>query len=196
MRCKIRDGPRDVAPRLAVASYALENSFRPQRHRAIVAGLAHRKAPCKSLENKVAEHQRTLWNVPPSEVECHRNRGFFLSMLPRQVVERWVEMFNAADADGLADLYHSDAINHQVTQEPVQGRDAIRAMFQREFATADMTCIVDALYEAGDVVALEWRDPLGLRGCGFFTVRNGRIAFQRGYWDKLAFLKMHGLPIE
>jgi limonene-1,2-epoxide hydrolase len=43
---------------------------------------------------------------------------------------------------------------------------------------------------------LEWRDPLGLRGCGFFAVRDGRIVFQRGYWDKLSFLKLHGLPIE
>ena len=117
-------------------------------------------------------------------------------MSPRQVVERWVEQFNAADADGLADLYHDDAVNHQVTQDPVEGRDAIRAMFEREFATADMTCIVEAIHDAGDVVALEWRDPLGLRGCGFFTVRDGRIAFQRGYWDKLSFLKMHGLPVE
>jgi limonene-1,2-epoxide hydrolase len=117
-------------------------------------------------------------------------------MLPREVVERWVERFNAADVGGLADLYHRDAVNHQVTQAPVEGRDAIRAMFEREFASADMTCIVEAIHEAGDVVALEWRDPLGLRGCGFFTVREGRIAFQRGYWDKLSFLKMHGLPIE
>jgi limonene-1,2-epoxide hydrolase len=116
-------------------------------------------------------------------------------MSPREVVERWVERFNAADVDGLADLYHPDAINHQVTQEPVEGRDAFRAMFEREFAAADMRCIVEAIHEAGDVVALEWRDPLGLRGCGFFTVRDGRIVFQRGYWDMLSFLKMHGLPI-
>jgi hypothetical protein len=27
-------------------------------------------------------------------------------------------------------------------------------------------------------------------------VHDGRIAFQRGYWDKLSFLKMHGLPVE
>ena len=117
-------------------------------------------------------------------------------MSPREVIERWVERFNAADADGLADLYHPDAVNHQVTQEPVVGVEAIRAMFQREFAAADMTCIVEAIHEAGDVVALEWRDPVGLRGCGFFTVRAGRIAFQRGYWDKLSFLKLRGLPIE
>jgi ketosteroid isomerase-like protein len=117
-------------------------------------------------------------------------------MSPRDVVERWLERFNAADADGLADLYHPDAVNHQVTQQPVEGRDAIRAMFEREFSAADMTCIVEAIHEAGDVVALEWRDPLALRGCGFFTVHDGRIAFQRGYWDKLSFLRMHGLPIE
>lgn len=116
-------------------------------------------------------------------------------MTPRQVVETWVERFNAGDADGLAALYADDAVNHQVTQEPVEGREAIRAMFAREFAEADMTCIVEAIHEAGDVAALEWRDPLGLRGCGFFTVRDGRIAFQRGYWDKLSFLKMHGLPV-
>lgn len=115
---------------------------------------------------------------------------------PRQVVESWVDRFNAGDAAGLADLYHDDAVNHQVTQDPIEGRDAIRAMFEREFAAADMVCIPEAIHEAGEVVALEWRDPLGLRGCGFFTVRDGLIAFQRGYWDKLSFLKMHGLPIE
>jgi len=116
-------------------------------------------------------------------------------MTPRQIVETWVDRFNAADADGLAALYHPDAINHQVTQDPVEGRAAIHAMFEREFAQADMVCIVEAIHEAGEVAALEWRDPLGLRGCGFFTVRDGLIVFQRGYWDKLTFLKMHGLPI-
>ena len=38
-------------------------------------------------------------------------------------------------------------------------------------------------------------DPLGLRGCGFFRIRDGRIVFQRGYWDKLTFLRQHGLPL-
>ena len=117
-------------------------------------------------------------------------------MSPRDVVNVWVERFNAGDATGLAELYHEDAVNHQVTQEPVEGRAAIQAMFAREFAAAEMICIPEAIHEAGEVVALEWRDPLGLRGCGFFTIRSGKIAFQRGYWDRLSFLKMHGLPIE
>ena len=69
-------------------------------------------------------------------------------------------------------------------------------MFEREFAAADMTCLVEAIHEAGNVAILEWRDPLGLRGCGFFTAEEGRIRFQRGYWDRLSFLKLHGLPID
>ena len=117
-------------------------------------------------------------------------------MTPRELVERWVELFNAGDALALSELYHADAVNHQVTQEPIEGREAIRAMFEREFGAAEMTCLPEAIHEAGNVVALEWRDPLGLRGCGFFTIRNDRIAFQRGYWDKLSFLRMHGLPFE
>jgi len=111
-------------------------------------------------------------------------------MTPKQVVQEWVKRFNDADADALAELYMEDAINHQVTQDPVEGRDAIRAMFREEFAAADMTCIIEEIHEAGDVGILEWRDPLGLRGCGFFTVQDDRITFQRGYWDKLSFLKI------
>jgi hypothetical protein len=117
-------------------------------------------------------------------------------LTPRQVVERWVELFNAGDADALAALYSDDAVNHQVAQEPVIGREAIRAMFASEFDAAEMVCLVEAIHEADNVVALEWMDPLGLRGCGFFTIRDGQILFQRGYWDKLSFLKLHGLPIE
>lgn len=117
-------------------------------------------------------------------------------MTPKQVVEAWIERFNAGDASGISELYHDDAVNHQVTQSPVEGREAIRSMFEREFAAAKMVCIPEAIHDAGDVIALEWRDPQGLRGCGFFTIRGGRIAFQRGYWDKLSFLKLYGLPID
>jgi limonene-1,2-epoxide hydrolase len=117
-----------------------------------------------------------------------------VGVTPKDLVVRWVELFNAGDADGLAAL-HDDAINHQVAETAVEGRAAIRDMFRREFAAAEMTCIPEVIHEAGDVAILEWRDPLGLRGCGFFTVHEGRIAFQRGYWDKLSFFRLHGLPI-
>ena len=68
-------------------------------------------------------------------------------------------------------------------------------MFAREFAAAEMHCIPENIFEDGDCAILEWRDPLGLRGCGFFQVRDAIIVFQRGYWDKLSFLRLHKLPL-
>jgi hypothetical protein len=112
---------------------------------------------------------------------------------PRDRVRAWVEAFNGADVEALAAMYSDDAINHQVANDPVVGRDAIRTMFAEGFAQADMVCIPDNIFEDGDWAILEWRDPKGLRGCGFFQFHDGKIAFQRGYWDKLSFLRLHGL---
>jgi limonene-1,2-epoxide hydrolase len=114
---------------------------------------------------------------------------------PKAVAVAWVEAFNRGDAAALAAMYHEDAVNHQVAESPVEGREAIQAMFQREFAAAEMVCLVEHLFEDGEWAILEWRDPMGLRGCGFFHVVESRIAFQRGYWDKLSFLRQQGLPI-
>jgi len=116
-------------------------------------------------------------------------------MRPKEVIQLWVTIFNAGDAGKIAELYHDDAINHQVANEPVNGKNAIREMFANEFATAEMVCIVENLFEDGEWAILEWKDPLGLRGCGFFHVIDGKIKFQRGYWDKLSFLRQHHLPI-
>jgi limonene-1,2-epoxide hydrolase len=116
-------------------------------------------------------------------------------MQPHQVVCAFVEAFNRADVDALASLYAEDAINHQVAESPVKGREAIRQMFISSFASAEMTCIIENLFEDGEWAILEWRDPLGLRGCGFFHVINDMIVFQRGYWDKISFLRVRGLPL-
>ena len=63
-------------------------------------------------------------------------------MRPRDIVRNWVDTFNKADADLLASFYHYDAINHQVTNEPIQGKEAIRLMFASEFSNAEMVCII------------------------------------------------------
>jgi hypothetical protein len=116
-------------------------------------------------------------------------------MQPRELVQSWVEAFNRADADALAGFYSEGATNHQVAEEPVVGRVAIREMFARGFANAKMVCIVEQIFQEGAWAILEWRDPLGLRGCGFFHVVNDEMVFQRGYWDKLSFLRLQGLPL-
>jgi limonene-1,2-epoxide hydrolase len=115
---------------------------------------------------------------------------------PREVVEAWVAAFNAADLDALAALYAEDAINHQVTYGPLAGRDAIMAMLRMDFARATMVCVPEALFEDGEWAILEWSDPLGLRGCGFFHVVGGQIVLQRGYFDRLAFYAAQGIGFE
>ncbi|MGC9344339.1 MAG: ester cyclase [Bacteroidales bacterium] len=114
---------------------------------------------------------------------------------PKDLIIKWVYHFNEGDAESLSSLYHEDAINHQVANEPIKGRESIKQMFSSEFSAAKMTCIVENLFEDGEWVILEWKDPNGLRGCGFFHIIKGKIKFQRGYWDKLSFLRKQGLTL-
>jgi hypothetical protein len=114
---------------------------------------------------------------------------------PREIVQAWVDAFNRADVEALASLYSESAVNHQVAEAPIEGRAAIREMFAREFARTQMVCLIENLFEDGEWAILEWRDPFGLRGCGFFHVQSSLIQFQRGYWDKLSFLRLHKLPV-
>jgi limonene-1,2-epoxide hydrolase len=116
-------------------------------------------------------------------------------MTPKDLVKQWVDAFNRADSDALASFYSENAVNHQVAESPVEGKAAIHKMFADGFAAANMVCIVEHIFEDGDCAILEWRDPLGLRGCGFFHIQDDRIVFQRGYWDKLTFLRTQGLPV-
>jgi limonene-1,2-epoxide hydrolase len=116
-------------------------------------------------------------------------------MTAKQVLHKWLDAFNKADAAAISDLYGDAAINHQVANEPIVGKQAIQKMFETEFANAEMVCIPENLFQDGDWAILEWKDPKGLRGCGFFLVKDDKIILQRGYWDKLSFHKLHNIPL-
>ena len=117
-------------------------------------------------------------------------------MTPTDLIRLWVEKFNDADIDGLANLYALDAINDQVVfSAPLQGRESIKEMFEIEFSRATMVCIEERIYECGDTAILQWRDPLGLRGCGFFQMKDDQIIHQKGYFDQLSFFKAQGLHV-
>lgn len=114
-------------------------------------------------------------------------------MQPKDFLQNWINAFNKADSEALANLYHDDAVNHQVANEPVEGKEAIKKMFENEFAQAEMVCRPENIFEDGEWAIMEWKDPKGLRGCGFFHIVDGKIKLQRGYWDKLSFLKLYGI---
>ena len=44
-------------------------------------------------------------------------------MTPKEVLEKWIDRFNAADAVRLTELYAEDAVNHQVANKPVVGKN-------------------------------------------------------------------------
>jgi len=115
-------------------------------------------------------------------------------MKPKELVLHWVELFNLGRAEEIASLYHDNAVNYQLPNEPVIGRKAIQEMFKSEFAAYDMTCIIVNLFEDGEWAILEWKGPNDkMRGCGFFHIIDDKIKLQRGYWDKLTFLKEQGM---
>ncbi len=113
----------------------------------------------------------------------------------KDIITKWVELFNRGDYKKLAEMYTSDAVNHQIVSEPVVGKNNIENMFKKEFSNAEMHCIIENIFVDNDWAILEWKDPLGLRGCGFFHLSNDKIKFQRGYWDELSFLRQHNLPL-
>jgi steroid delta-isomerase-like uncharacterized protein len=133
---------------------------------------------------------------------------------PKQVATEWVAAFNARDAAAAVALYHDDAINVQVALEkPARGREEIHsflAAFFRGFP--DNYTTPENLFQDGEWAILEWsgggtffgefdgHEPTGksftLRGCGFFHIVDGKIRFQRGYFDRAKWYKQVGLPID
>ena len=41
-------------------------------------------------------------------------------MKPKEVLEKWIDCFNKADAYHIAELYATNAVNHQVANEPIR----------------------------------------------------------------------------
>ncbi len=73
-------------------------------------------------------------------------------MQPKEVIQAWVEAFNRADARSLSALYAENAVNHQAPESPIEGRDAIKRMFESEFERAEMVCTIENLFQDGDWV--------------------------------------------
>jgi steroid delta-isomerase-like uncharacterized protein len=135
-------------------------------------------------------------------------------MEPKQLLRIWIDAFQRWETDAVVACYADEAVNLQVAAgEPAVGIEQIRndtAEFFRGFP--DAWSRVENLLGDGDWAAWEWvgggtfmgefygNQPTGetfeIRGCGFFNFRDGKIVFQRGYWDKLSWFKQVGLPIE
>ena len=131
---------------------------------------------------------------------------------PKAVLAAWAVAFNQHDIETLRNLYAEKAVNHQVADEPVRGREEITAGFSFLFnAFPDIGFEVINIHEDGEWAIIEWhgwsthrnrlddpafsgRDGERMHGCGFFRIQEGKIVFQRGYWDKETWMRTSGAP--
>lgn len=132
-------------------------------------------------------------------------------MNSKELLKKWIDAFQRCDVDALVDCYAPDAVNFQVAAgEPAVGIEQIRKDFEQfHRAFPDSYSDVENLIGDGDWAAWEWNGggtftgeflgtaPTGksfkLRGCGFFQFKDGKIVFQRGYWDKDTWFSQIGL---
>jgi steroid delta-isomerase-like uncharacterized protein len=130
-----------------------------------------------------------------------------------ELLERYVELYNAGDLDGVMDLYAEDAV--QLMPEGLfEGREAIRERLARDLEACDIDWKVESFVEQGDSFADEWSfvathtgpfalpdgtvlPPSGrqveLRGMEFVQVRDGKIVVDNLYYDNLAVMTQLGL---
>lgn len=135
-------------------------------------------------------------------------------MNSKKLLQNWITAFQSCDVDAVVECYADDAVNFQVAAgAPAVGKEQIRrdtAEFFRAFP--DAWSRVENLVADEDWAAWEWigggtfagefygAKPTGksfeIRGCGFFKFSDGKIIYQRGYWDKLSWFSQVGLPVE
>jgi steroid delta-isomerase-like uncharacterized protein len=128
----------------------------------------------------------------------------------KDIFEQWILAFQAKDIEALVSLYHDDAVNWQVADQPANGKEEIRTMMESFFAAFPdaYTKIENIMYD-GEWASWEWTGggtflhdmgdikatggKFEIRGCGFFLIRDGKVKLQRGYWDKASWCRQIGI---
>lgn len=132
----------------------------------------------------------------------------------RNLLERYVERYNAGDLDTVMGLYAEDAVQ-AMHDGAFAGRSAIRERLARDLtACPDATYTVGSFVEQGDSFADEWTfagthtgpfllpdgtqiPPTGkrveIKGMELVQVRDGKIIIDNLYYDSMAILAQFGL---
>lgn len=122
------------------------------------------------------------------------------------LVNQWIEAFNRHDVAGIVALYAEDAeLFDSGMKRPRHGRQEIETWFNERFRTMpSITYTPVGQLFAEEQVAVHWttrgRTPrlLGqswlsrlfqVDGVSLFTIRDGRIAKQRGFYDHLSVVE-------
>jgi steroid delta-isomerase-like uncharacterized protein len=132
----------------------------------------------------------------------------------RELLDRYVELYNAGDLDAVMDLYAEDAVQ-TMPEGTFEGRSTIRERLARDLdACPDTTYTVGSFVEQGNTFADEFTfvgthtgpfplpdgnqlPPTGkrveIRGMELVQVRDGKIVIDNLYYDSMAVLVQLGL---
>ena len=135
----------------------------------------------------------------------------------REILDRYVERYNAGDLDAVMDLYAEDA-TQLMPDGWFEGRSTIRERLAQELdAFSDIAHRVESFVDQGDAFADEWTfvgthtgpfalpdggqvPPTGkrveLRGMELVRVRDGEIVVDNLYYDNMAVAVQLGLVPE
>jgi steroid delta-isomerase-like uncharacterized protein len=135
----------------------------------------------------------------------------------RELLERYVELYNAGDLDACMELYAEDAVQ-RMHDGTFEGLDAIRDRLARDLeAFADANYAVESFVEDGDKFADEWTftgtntgpfrlpdgtevlptgKPVEIKGMELVEVRDGKIVVDNLYYDFMAAVVQLGLVPE
>ena len=132
----------------------------------------------------------------------------------RGLYERYIELYNAGDLDGVMDLYAEDSVQ-LMPDGFFEGRSAIKDRLAVELnAFSDIAYRYDSYVEEDDAFADEWvfvgthtgpfvlpdgselpatGKRVEIRGMEYVKVRDGKIVVDNLYYDNLAIAAQLGL---
>jgi ketosteroid isomerase-like protein len=126
-------------------------------------------------------------------------------MSNRELLDYYVERYNAGDLDACMELYAEDAV--QAMDDGIfEGREAIHERLARDLdAFPDLTYTVESFVEQGDVFADEFTivgtdaatgKCVEIRGMELVRMRDGKIVVDNLYYDTMAIAVQLGLVPE
>src|SRR5262245_14060552 len=132
----------------------------------------------------------------------------------RELLDRYVELYNAGDLDACMELYAKDA-SQRMHDGVFEGIDAIRERLARDLkAFPDAKYVVESFVEQDEWFASEWTltgtntgplrlpdgseapptgKPLEIKGMELVELRDGQIVVDNLYYDFLAAVAQLGL---
>lgn len=123
----------------------------------------------------------------------------------RNVLEQYVEWYNAGDLDSCMELYTEDA-SQRMHDGVFEGRDAIKERLARDLdAFPDLTYTVDSFVEEGDSFCDEFTivgthgatgKRVEIKGMEMVRMRDGKIVVDNLYYDSMAIAAQAGLVPE